>query len=415
MITLSILAALSPPRVWAVSDNPELIITGAEIKEGEKAAVTVSLSANPNVTTFSIVLKYDPGRLTVDSYDWGHSVSGVSSLSKNISNDPVNGKIQVSFMSLAVLPDTEELIKVTFTAKQLSKGEQSVQTHIERRYEGYYTGFLVGESTMKYNLSAGSGVIRITAQITGTAPPGEPESPDQPKNPDQPKSSDKTENQPDGPKVIGVPETAGDPATGNTPETAGSFKTIYIPETNWSNPFKDVRENDWFYGAVQYVYTQKLMIGTAADTFSWDKSLTRAMIVTVLYRLSGSPETGGYGNPFKDVKDGLWYTDAVKWASATGIVLGYGNGRFGTDDPVTNEQLATLIYRIQQYSGYAPPVSENENKYLDWHKVSVWASTAADTLLAQGVFSDLPGTAFNPQSPAIRAGIASILYRYATL
>lgn len=428
LITLSILVALSPPSVFAASDNTEIIITSIGIKEGEKAPVTVSLSTNPKVTTFSVVLKYDPGRLTVDNYDWGHSVNGVPFLSRNIVNDSTNGKIKVSFMSLAVLQNAEELIKVTFIAKNLNEGEQRVQTRIERLYEGYYTGFLIGESTMKYNLSANCGVITITAPITEiteqteeSKKPNQPESPKLPGDSNQPESSKlpddsnqpKSQIQPDNPEDTDVPDTVDDPAS--IPITATAPKTIKIPETNWSNPFKDVSENDWFFSAVQYVFTKKLMIGTTIDTFSWDKSLTRAMIVTILYRLYGSPNVSEFENPFIDVRGDLWYAEAVKWASINGIALGYGNGKFGPDDSVTNEQLAVLIYRIQKYSGYAPTVMDGENEYRDWHNVSTWAKEAAELLLAQGLFSDIPGTTFDPQSPATRAGIASILFRYSTL
>lgn len=204
-------------------------------------------------------------------------------------------------------------------------------------------------------------------------------------------------NQPAAPEISGQPGTSG---------------STNAPDAGWNNPFKDVNATDWFYSAVQDVFQRGLMLGISTDTFSWNTTLTRAMIVTILYRNANNPDVSGFNNPFNDVKNGLWYTDAVKWASANEIVLGYGNGKFGTNDAVTKEQLATLIYRTQQSSGLIPPVQKIENKYPDWGKISSWAKKGADELLAQGIFIDIPGTNFNPQDPATRAEIASMLHRY---
>ena len=133
--------------------------------------------------------------------------------------------------------------------------------------------------------------------------------------------------------------------------------------------FIDVRENDWFYNAVKYVFEHSLMIGVTDDKFDCDASLTRAMIVTILYRHAGNPDVSSLANHFEDVSEKLWYTDAVKWASSNGIVVGYGNGRFGTHDAVTNEQLAVLIHRTQQSSGQIPPVIQVSKNYSDFVSV----------------------------------------------
>ena len=94
-----------------------------------------------------------------------------------------------------------------------------------------------------------------------------------------------------------------------------------------SLPFRDVKEGVWFHDAVAYVYEKGLMSGTASDAFSPDQSTSRGMIVTILHRLSGSPDAGA--SDFKDVADGQYYARAVAWAAANGVVSGYGDGRFG--------------------------------------------------------------------------------------
>jgi len=103
----------------------------------------------------------------------------------------------------------------------------------------------------------------------------------------------------------------------------------------------------------------------------------------------------------------------VKWGEHNGIVLGYGNGKFGAGDNVTNQQLAALIYRTQQATGQIPP-DILYHEYPDLDRISDWAKDAVNILTAQGVFRDIPGSYFNPQDPATRCAVASMLYRYLT-
>ena len=179
-----------------------------------------------------------------------------------------------------------------------------------------------------------------------------------------------------------------------------------------TNPFDDLNEDAWFYDAVMYVYFEGLMVGTSEDKFSPESTLTRATIVTILYRNAGEPDVSNLVNPFTDVADGQWYTDAIKWAVDNNIVKGYGDGRFGYDDSVTNEQVAVIIYRTQQADGKKPPDILMDYVHPDWDKINDWAKSAVNALTIQGIFRDLPGTEFNPQTPATRAAVASILYRY---
>jgi len=181
--------------------------------------------------------------------------------------------------------------------------------------------------------------------------------------------------------------------------------------------FNDVPENAWFADAVKYVYGKGLMIGVAEDKFDPNGALTRAMIVTILYRLAGEPEinaeTAALNAEMSDVKQGVWYYDALQWGLANGIVLGYSDGRFGPNDPVTKEQLAALIFRMQQAYGQTPPdAPEFEKIFRDADEIGWWAKASADALNHQGLFNDIPDDDFKPRSPASRAEIASVLYRY---
>ena len=176
-------------------------------------------------------------------------------------------------------------------------------------------------------------------------------------------------------------------------------------------PFSDALPGDWFHDAAMFVLAHGLMLGTADGEFSPHMNLSRAMIVTILHRIEGEPDATALDNPFLDVPDDEWYADAVIWAAHHGIVLGYGDGRFGPDDPVTREQAAALVRRLQQTKGMTPEAQDGGRQFGDIGEVSDWALEPVLALNAQGLFDDIPGDSFNPQQPATRAEIASILHR----
>ena len=179
-------------------------------------------------------------------------------------------------------------------------------------------------------------------------------------------------------------------------------------------PFKDVAADVWYYDAVKYVFENGLMVGTTDDVFSPNATLTRGMIVTILHRHAGEPDVAGLENPFNDVAEGELYTDAIKWAAANGIVMGYGNGKFGPNDPVTKEQLVALIHRTQQAENKFPLDILMDYEWRDWDKISDWAKGVVTKLTMQGIFRDIPGSNLNPKDPASRAEVASMLYRWLT-
>ena len=196
-------------------------------------------------------------------------------------------------------------------------------------------------------------------------------------------------------------------AKNGTPITAyPGMKTEYS--------FTDVDEDDWFYDATVYAFENGLMNGYSETNFGAGHSLTRAMIVTILYRREGEPDVTELQNPFNDVPETSWYTAAVKWAADNGIVLGYGDDRFGPEDMVTKEQLAVIIYRAEQASGNIPPDTTTDCEWPDRGKINDWAKPAVDALTDQGVFRDIPKVSFNPQTPATRAEAVSMLYRWLT-
>ena len=192
-----------------------------------------------------------------------------------------------------------------------------------------------------------------------------------------------------------------------------SYYVVGCSETDgWDNPFSDVAEDDWFYEAVEFVCSNGLFNGTNDTLFSPDMPMTRAMLVTVLYRLEGEPVVTGT-NSFEDVESGLWYADAVIWASNNSIVAGYGDGLFGINDHVTREQLATILYRYAKYKGYDVSAGIDLSVYTDVDHISDWASRAMKWANAEGLITGVTSTALEPLGSATRAQVATIFMRFA--
>jgi len=182
---------------------------------------------------------------------------------------------------------------------------------------------------------------------------------------------------------------------------------------DWQNPFTDVKTTDWFYSDVAYVASKGLMSGTGAAAFSPNMPLSRGMAVTVLYRMSGSPDVGGLANPFTDVPGGRYYTDAVKWALSNGIVSGYSATRFGPDDYITREQMAVILLHYENYSGSTPPDILDPRAFPDGAKISSYARDAVSNLTMQGIITGRTDGTFDPAGQAARAEFAAILHRFA--
>ncbi|WP_087065848.1 S-layer homology domain-containing protein [Intestinibacillus massiliensis] len=177
------------------------------------------------------------------------------------------------------------------------------------------------------------------------------------------------------------------------------------------NPFTDVREGDWFYDSVKYAYGHSLMLGTSPSAFSPEASTERGMIVTVLWRMEGQPEAAGI-HAFTDVGSGAYYADAVAWADGNGIVLGYGDGKFGPEDTITREQLAAILWRYAQYKGKDVGAGGTLERFTDAAAVSGYAQEAMRWATGQGILSGKGDGILDPMGQATRAETAAMLMRY---
>lgn len=175
-------------------------------------------------------------------------------------------------------------------------------------------------------------------------------------------------------------------------------------------PFTDVSTSDWFYDDVAFVYENGLFSGTDSRSFSPNASMTRAMLVTVLYRLEGEPTVTGRSS-FTDVRSGAYYEKSVIWAAANGIVTGTDSTSFSPDTKVTREQLAAILYRYAQYRKLDTDASAKLNSFTDADSVSAYASEALGWAVSEGLINGASGKLM-PKGDATRAQVAAILHRF---
>jgi len=211
------------------------------------------------------------------------------------------------------------------------------------------------------------------------------------------------------------PDTGGGGVLPSQPTSASDTEeTQDQPDSDDS--FIDVSPDAWYYDDVMYVFRNGLMNGTSESPmlFSPILSTTRGMIVTILYRLMGSPDASALPNPFDDVAAGTWYYDAVKWAAANGIVKGYGDGKYGPADDITREQLASILDNYAEFAGLNLPAVKEYQAFADNSNIAGYAGGAVERLFKAGVIGGKPGNIFDPKGKATRAEVAAMLTRFIT-
>lgn len=179
-------------------------------------------------------------------------------------------------------------------------------------------------------------------------------------------------------------------------------------------PFTDVVAGTWYYGAAAYAYNNGLFAGMTPTTFAPNATMTRAMLVSVLWRLAGEPAPKA-PNTFVDVPDGAWYTDAVTWAAENGVVSGIGGSRFDPSGFVTREQTAEILYNYAHSKGYDVSARADLTAFPDAGSVSGWAEEALSWANAAGLINGTVRdgqTILDPQGSASRAQVAMILMNY---
>ena len=176
------------------------------------------------------------------------------------------------------------------------------------------------------------------------------------------------------------------------------------------NPFTDVRNGDWYYDSVKYVYERGLMNGTGKTTFSPGLATTRGMIVTILWQLEREPDSGA-AMAFTDVKADSYCYEALRWAAEHEIVKGYTQTTFGPDNAVTRQELAAILYRYAQYKGVDMSGTGGLTAFTD--QPDAWAENAMKWAVGAGVLAGKGNGVLDPHGHATRAEAAVMLQRFA--
>lgn len=175
-------------------------------------------------------------------------------------------------------------------------------------------------------------------------------------------------------------------------------------------PYSDVKATYWGAKAIQYAYDNKIMTGMTATTFEPETKLSRAMMVTMLYRLKGA--SAGAAGQFADVNVGDWYADAVNWAAGAKVASGMGDGTFAPNTTMTREQMAQFLYNYAKANGIDVSKTASLAKFSDSAKVSNWATAAMQWAVAEGYISGMDDGTLAPQGTATRAQVATVFMRY---
>lgn len=213
--------------------------------------------------------------------------------------------------------------------------------------------------------------------------------------------------------------TLADPLAGKVTYSRRQFESVFssrgrqcmiLQKLAYKSGYTDVPDGEWFADAVSYCRENGLMSGVGGGRFLPGGDMSRGMLAGVLYRIAGQPDVADAVNPFTDVKAGQWYTDSVLWANDAGIAEGYGNGLFGTNDPVTREQVVASLWR---YEGR--PESPPGADFDDEGDISEYAAAAVDWAQDKGIIYGKSGNRFDPHARMTRAEVAAVLYRYTSL
>ena len=178
-----------------------------------------------------------------------------------------------------------------------------------------------------------------------------------------------------------------------------------------NNPFADIKNDQWFYDDVMFVYEKGLMNGASDNKFDPSGTATRGMLATILWRQAGSPAAEGK-NSYNDVPAGRYYTDAIRWATEKGVYTGFGGGVFRPDEQITREQLAAVLYRYAKFQGADVSKTGDIAGFSDAGKVSAWAQEPLKWAVGNGIVNGQGNNTLSPQGMAQRADIAAMLHRF---
>lgn len=393
LIAVLVLAIAIFVPVYA--ETSAVFIVEPSLNDGT-ATVTVSYTGNLTMYGGNFDIIYDNEKLQYESAEVGTSVkTALTVLNEKLADNT----IRFVWASEDLLPESGEIIVLKFA---LSGAFENSDLKVNNFEICNMNGQTIKDAAMSVKDVAGSTIYSgaVIEENSGNDTKAETTTKEEEKasSPDTEKNSSLV---------------AGGSGSSNTLNDAATDATLPLDkvpsEEEAALGFIDVTEADWFFESIKYVKENQLMSGVSETEFAPNASLTRAMLVVILYRIEGEPQSGTA--KFDDVENGTWYTNAVSWAASEGIVDGIGDNKFAPNTEITREQIATILYKYSQKKGTVEAASVAVIA-PDTDEISDWAKEGMFWAVSQKLITGTDGGRLDPGGKATRAEIATILMRY---
>ena len=359
-LIIMLLLLLMCPVIASAATSGKIVASEVHGKAGDTVTVDIRLENNPGIISAAVEVYYDTSKLDLISVE-NKKMMPESSFSKNYDSYPYCASWTDAYSSDNM---SEDGVLMTMTFKILDDAKVGTAP-IEVKFD---PANMFNCNIQTQAFTAVDGAVIISAP--------ENETTDEPKD-DGNKTPDQTDN--------------------DTLKQEG----LYLS-------YSDLEPNGWYRQYVEYMLENGYMNGMGVSTFAPNGNVTRAQLVTILYRIAGSPRVTGMKNPFSDVAAGTWYTNAVIWAAENGIVNGVTATTFAPNNNITREQLATILYR---YHGGLKPLNNNLSAFKDREAISSYARDAMNWAVGKGILNGSDGLLM-PSSSATRVQTAAMLTRY---
>ncbi len=396
---LSLAVLVSSTVVFAQSTKIKGI--SVEAKTGETVEIVFEIENNPGISEFDIKLRWDKSVLSLTDSDV--SLGGAFDDGDVTEDRTVDGKYNITWTNDSDVSADGVLFTLEFDVSDSAK--------IQNYFISIGVNKLVNSEGNEFSADLALPGVSITEIVDATqteapttAPTTTPTA--------SPRPTKKPSSGGGGSSIISTPKPTATPTVAPTEaptEKPDDENDVFKPL------FDDIKSDDWYHDNVMYVFEKGLMSGVSDTEFGPQVTLTRAMLVTVLWRLEGEPVVN-YLMQFTDVEAESYYQEAVRWASAEGIVNGVTDTEFAPHKNITREQIATIMHRYAQYKSYDVSVGENTNilSYDDASDVSEYAISAIQYAVGSGLITGKTDSTLNPKDNATRAEIATILKRFIT-
>lgn len=387
LLAVCLLAAATPAAL-AAGNGGTFVVSNASGEAGDTISVTISVQNNPGIIATALRIDYDSDKLELIAVQDEELMGGTVTFSQTYAADPY----YVSWNDALAVENTTAngaLVTLTFRVREdCPSGTSEIGLTFK-------IGDVFNMDMENQSFTAVGGVVTIEKTDNGGS--------DTTDIPDDVGSSgsSKPENTENPGAAESTPDVQQKPA--GSPEVSAPVQPV---GSNYHS-YRDLTENAWYREYVEFMLTKGYMNGIAADLFDPNGNVSRAQLVTILYRAAGEPAvTGGTG--FSDVKSGIWYDKAVAWGSVTGVVRGVGENCFAPNQHITREQLAVMLYR---YSGSPVVGTENLSAFSDAASVSAYAKAAVNWAVVNGILTG-DGGRLSPGATATRVQAAAMLTRY---